>query len=111
MNDVFSRLGEYNEVEYQDGDDGPKMMKKCLAACENQVILKILPFRYFGFNHGEIWQVEHFFVGYADFWIFSSCTILNVNGFLANIAWQSPMHSTGDKSFSANLHLVKLDIR
>ena len=37
MNEIFSRIGEYNEVIDQDALPSNKK-KKCLAACENQVI-------------------------------------------------------------------------
>jgi hypothetical protein len=40
MNEVFSRLGEYNEVLANDEETGSgetPVTKRCLAACENQV--------------------------------------------------------------------------
>ncbi len=41
MNEIFSRLGEYNEVIEADADatSGQPQKKRCLAACKNQVCL------------------------------------------------------------------------
>ena len=43
MNEILSRLGEFNEVVDNTDTSVPPTKKRCLAACENQVNTELLP--------------------------------------------------------------------